>query len=131
MGGCTSVENQYTDGCDEEKRKEILVFIQTELEKCSVVIEKLKDQEEEIRTPRLIYLVNSLDILFPFGKAIEEQKKRYDYIQIEPIIHKIFESIWNFDKDNFYYHVEQLENQMNKTEENKIINSDHKTPTPN
>ena len=131
MGGCTSVENQYTDGCDEEKRKEILVFIQTELEKCSVVIEKLKDQEEAIRTPRLIYLVNSLDILFPFGKAIEEQKKRYDYIQIEPIIHQIFESIWNFDKDNFYYHVEQLENQMNKTEENKIINADHKTPTPN
>lgn len=131
MGGCSSVENQYIDGCDEKKRKEILIFIQTELEKCTEVIERLKSQEEEIRAPRLIFLANSLDILFPFGKAIEEQKERYDYIQIEPIINLIFVSIWNFDKDKFYYYVEQLDNQMNRKEENVLIHSEHTIKTPN
>lgn len=131
MGGCSSVDNQFLEEWNEKKRKEILIFIRNELEKCSEVIERLKSQEEEIRTPRLIFLANSLDILFPFGKAFEEKKERYDYLEIERIINLIFISIWNFDKDKFYVYVEELKNQMNRKEEKILIHSDHKIKTPN
>ena len=76
-----------------------------------------KNKEQTQRMPKLIFLANAIDCLFPYVKKIEEEKEIKNVKYISELMHNLFAFLWNDDKDLFYYNIEILNNIFNKKED--------------
>ena len=117
MGNKEGNDIQNESEINEKMKKELLAFLQGEIVKCEGVISEYKNKEQTQRMPKLIFLANAIDCLFPYVKKIEEEKEIKNVKYISELMHNLFAFLWNDDKDLFYYNIEILNNIFNKKED--------------
>ena len=117
MGNKEGNDIQNESEINEKMKKELLAYLQGEIVKCERAISEYKNKEQTQRMPKLIFLANAIDCLFPYVKKIEEEKELKNVKYISELMHNLFAFLWNDDKDLFYYNIEILNNIFNKKED--------------
>ena len=117
MGNKEGNDIQNESEINEKMKKELLAYLQGEIVKCEGVISEIKNKEQAQKMPKLMFLANAIDCLFPYVKKIEEEKELKNVKYISELMHNLFAFLWNDDKDLFYYNIEILNNIFNKKED--------------